>query len=33
VMVRRGDAGGMVVSHVPNPEMPEELRQVLEEQG
>ncbi len=37
VLVRRapdsGPDGGMVVEHIPNAEMPAELRQVLEEQG
>jgi succinate dehydrogenase / fumarate reductase flavoprotein subunit len=33
VMVQRGQDGGMVVAHLPNPDLPEELKQVLEEQG
>jgi hypothetical protein len=32
-MVQRGQDGGMVVAHLPNPDLPEELKQVLEEQG
>jgi succinate dehydrogenase / fumarate reductase, flavoprotein subunit len=33
VLVRRGADGQMVVEHVPIPEMPAELRQVIDEQG
>jgi succinate dehydrogenase / fumarate reductase flavoprotein subunit len=33
VRVRQASDGGMEVAHIPNPEMPEALRQVLEEQG
>ena len=33
IAVRRGPDGSMVVTKVPLPPMPEELRQVLEEQS